>query len=411
MKKALVAVALLIVTVIQALTPCALAEPSDTLQSVYDALVAEDSGFSLSRASYAEYYEGVTLEALLEDDGIRIVLNSENEYVESGSWFFAEEGDRLTVTLAAEDYYGLSMAQMLMDAAVTAQGVNPALYNGNISALTLTGRENPYFSYEEDETSGEIKLSLNITGPYEMKGLDGMVVTEELLIAEGYEPMGDDYMGRAINFGKISMVINGNADGATFLVMEYGELDDLAYQAITCAVKTLQPKGWEDFLATFTELKDAKGDSFSAAMNVDAAEAREIIEDLPKEYSFAIIRFGQSVVMDEAEDEAETEYNPDMLAGGWENVPCEAILLPEDSQAAFDDAVSSIEDATYTPVALLSTQLVAGTNYCILCQISNGEQSPEPVWALVYIHADLQGNAEILNVYELYIERHIQPTE
>ena len=40
--------------------------------------------------------------------------------------------------------------------------------------------------------------------------------------------------------------------------------------------------------------------------------------------------------------------------GGWESVPCEAALLPEDAQAAFDDAVSAIEYTAYTPVAPLN---------------------------------------------------------
>ena len=35
----------------------------------------------------------------------------------------------------------------------------------------------------------------------------------------------------------------------------------------------------------------------------------------------------------------------------------------------------------------------------------------QPAWALVYIYADLEGNAEILNVYELYIDQHAHPVE
>ena len=411
MKRTLVSVAILVVTVIVGLNTFAFAEPSEALQSVYNALVAENSSFSQSSVSYAEYFEGVTMEALLEDDGIRIVLDSENEYVESGSWFFEEAGDFLTATLASEDYFGMSMAQMVMNAAVSAHGVNPSLYNGYISAMTLTEQESPYFLYEEDEATGEMKLSINIIGPYEMEGLDEMVVTEELLIAEGYEPMGEDYMGRAINFGKISMVINGSAEEVTFLVMEYGGLDDLAYQAITCAVKALRPQGWEDFLSAFTELKDVEGEGFSIAVNVDAAEAKKIIEDLPEEYSFAVIHISADANMVETEADAGTESDSEMLVGAWENVPCEAASLPAEAQAAFDEAVGAIEGATYTPAALLSTQPVAGTNYCILCQISAEAQSSESAWALVYIHADLQGNAEVMNVYELYIEKHAQPMD
>ena len=97
------------------------------------------------------------------------------------------------------------------------------------------------------------------------------------------------------------------------------------------------------------------------------------------------------------------------MAGGWQNVPCEAATLPEDAQAAFDKALEGMDGAVYTPVALLSTQVVAGTNYCILCQITPVVPNPAPTWALVYIYADLQGNAEIMNVYDLYIDRHAEP--
>ena len=95
----------------------------------------------------------------------------------------------------------------------------------------------------------------------------------------------------------------------------------------------------------------------------------------------------------------------------WEPFPSEAGLLPEDAQTAFDAALAATDDAVYTPVALLSTQKAAGTNYCILCQISPTKAGSAPYWALVYLAADLQGNAEVTNVYELYIARHAYPTK
>lgn len=95
--------------------------------------------------------------------------------------------------------------------------------------------------------------------------------------------------------------------------------------------------------------------------------------------------------------------------GGWETVTAEARPLPDDAQAAFDKATGTLVGAEYTPVALLGTQLVAGTNYCILCQITPVVPNPVPTWALVYIYADLQGNASVTNVYELYVDRHAEP--
>lgn len=97
------------------------------------------------------------------------------------------------------------------------------------------------------------------------------------------------------------------------------------------------------------------------------------------------------------------------LAGGWQNVPHEAAELPAEAQAAFDRAMDGLVGANYVPVALLSTQVVAGMNYCILCQVTPVAPDATPTWALVYIYADLEGNAEITNVYELYIDRHSAP--
>ena len=87
----------------------------------------------------------------------------------------------------------------------------------------------------------------------------------------------------------------------------------------------------------------------------------------------------------------------------------EAQTLPNDAQAAFDKATEGLVGATYTPVALLSTQLVSGTNYCILCQITPVVQNAVPSWNLVYIYVDLEGNAEIMNVWEIYVDKHAQP--
>ena len=101
--------------------------------------------------------------------------------------------------------------------------------------------------------------------------------------------------------------------------------------------------------------------------------------------------------------------NAETMTGGWEDIAHEAAGLPSDAQTAFDKAVEGMVDTDYAPVALLSTQVAAGMNYCILCQITPPDASAR--WALVYIHADPEGNAEIVNVYELYIDRHSLPAE
>lgn len=98
------------------------------------------------------------------------------------------------------------------------------------------------------------------------------------------------------------------------------------------------------------------------------------------------------------------------LLGGWEMADHEAGELPEDAQRAFDAAKDKLSDGEYTPVSLLATQVVAGKNYCILCQVAP-KDTAEQKWTLVYIYADLQGNAEIMNTYDLYIAQHSMPKE
>lgn len=95
--------------------------------------------------------------------------------------------------------------------------------------------------------------------------------------------------------------------------------------------------------------------------------------------------------------------------GGWDLVPHEAEELPEDAQEAFDKAAENLDDAEYTPVELLATQVAAGMNYCILCQKTSDDDKGS--WALVYIYADPEGNVETTNVYELYIAMHSTPED
>ena len=101
----------------------------------------------------------------------------------------------------------------------------------------------------------------------------------------------------------------------------------------------------------------------------------------------------------------------DKLLGGWEIASHDAGELPEDAQKAFDKAKDKLTVGEYTPVSLLATQVVAGMNYCILCQVTPADTAAQQKWTLVYIYADLQGNAEIMNTYDLYIAEHSMPKE
>ena len=100
---------------------------------------------------------------------------------------------------------------------------------------------------------------------------------------------------------------------------------------------------------------------------------------------------------------------PAAVVGGW--TPAEGAEMTEEAQAAFDKAMEGLVGVNYTPLALLGTQLVAGTNYCLLCEAAVVYPGAEPYYALVYVYADLQGGAAIRDIVPLDIAALSQASE
>ena len=90
------------------------------------------------------------------------------------------------------------------------------------------------------------------------------------------------------------------------------------------------------------------------------------------------------------------------LLGGWtvyENA--EALPIPEEAAAALEAALSGLVGCDYRPLALLGTQVVSGTHYCFLCELTPVVPDPVPYYALVYVYAPLEGPAQVLSVTDL----------
>ncbi|MCR4907071.1 MAG: hypothetical protein K6A33_13460 [Clostridiales bacterium] len=96
---------------------------------------------------------------------------------------------------------------------------------------------------------------------------------------------------------------------------------------------------------------------------------------------------------------AEAEVEAAIIVGGWSEP--EDAAVTEEVKAAFDQAVEGLLGVDYTPVAVVGTQLVAGTNYCVLCECVVVAPEAEPYYALVYFYEDLEGNATLTNIKPL----------
>ena len=89
------------------------------------------------------------------------------------------------------------------------------------------------------------------------------------------------------------------------------------------------------------------------------------------------------------------------LAGGW--AIAEDPAITDDIKSIFDQGLDSYQTGiitvVYNPVALLGTQVVAGTNYAVLSKASEINQGSK--WVIIYLYQDLEGNATVLSVTDL----------
>lgn len=89
-----------------------------------------------------------------------------------------------------------------------------------------------------------------------------------------------------------------------------------------------------------------------------------------------------------------------MVVDGWECGDISAVTLPEDVQAAFDNAAAA-SDVTPEPLAYLGSQVVAGINYAVMCRVT---EDNEDKLCVVIIYCDLENNAEITGMTEFDLD-------
>ena len=104
---------------------------------------------------------------------------------------------------------------------------------------------------------------------------------------------------------------------------------------------------------------------------------------------------GRAEIMDIGDALCPTELTDETLAGGWQETDTPA--MTEEATAAFRKATEGFVGVDYEPVALLSTQTVAGTNYRILCEATVVYPGAEPYYAVMTVYRGLDGSANILS--------------
>ena len=93
------------------------------------------------------------------------------------------------------------------------------------------------------------------------------------------------------------------------------------------------------------------------------------------------------------EEVINTEIGPG-ATGSWE-VP-DSNVMTDELKKYFDEAISKIDGYFHTPVALLATQVVAGTNYCFLCTSTIQANNAAKEMRITYINVDPSGSASFI---------------
>lgn len=82
------------------------------------------------------------------------------------------------------------------------------------------------------------------------------------------------------------------------------------------------------------------------------------------------------------------------LMGGWSLA--ETNDIDSDLEKVINMAVEGEDGVSFEPAVVLSTQVVAGTNYAVLCKNTVAENNIS-YWTVLYVYRDLDNKGEILN--------------
>lgn len=130
----------------------------------------------------------------------------------------------------------------------------------------------------------------------------------------------------------------------------------------------------------------------------------EEVHQFSGDYNGMTLTMYMSIETEEgAEPDSGTPEIPETgaLAGGWSVAEDPAIT--DEISNMFWQAMDSYQTGTitiaYTPVAVLGTQVVAGTNYAVLCRAS--EINKGTTWVIVYLYQDPEESASVLCITDL----------
>ena len=90
------------------------------------------------------------------------------------------------------------------------------------------------------------------------------------------------------------------------------------------------------------------------------------------------------------------EEDYELTMENWDYSGAVGVGVPDEVMKAFE-SVEKPDDVSYTPIAYLGSQVVAGTNYALLCKGVSSASDSEVSMYIVIVFSGLQGETEIIS--------------
>ena len=105
------------------------------------------------------------------------------------------------------------------------------------------------------------------------------------------------------------------------------------------------------------------------------------------------------------EAEKSKEKNDDVTVScqpsDWESYDKYNEMIDGDDKDRFVSAMQNYDDIKYTPISLLATQVVSGTNYAYLAVGKTVSEEPQLDYYIVVIYTDLNQKSEVISIKKL----------
>lgn len=181
-----------------------------------------------------------------------------------------------------------------------------------------------------------------------------------------------------------------------------GEWNRAETPLIPNEVKQLLDKATGDILGeTYTPIAYIGNQADSGTNHAILCKVTPVVPDALATYSIVILfedLQGNVEITEVQNSDAEAPTKQEGVSGAW--AEAESSAVTEEAKIALDKATEDLLGIEYSPVALLGIQVVAGTNYSLLCEVKATDPKAEPSYSVVVVYMDLEGNAEITDAYD-----------